>query len=74
MRGRIAIRDSDDRRAHEVARAVEPLATLAPSPRGLPKSDEPIALRNALSVSEPRKQIGIGRTRFLDDLNQAGCP
>ena len=74
-RGRwIAICDPDDRRTHEIARTVKPLAALAPSPRGLAERDEPIPFCNALSLLEPREKIRIGRTCFLDDLDQTGCP
>ena len=68
-RRRIADRQVDDGRAHEIALPVIPAAPEPPAPGGLAIGDEPMTLTDMLAACQPRQQVGVGRTCLRDPLD-----
>ena len=70
-RRRIAETLVNQRRAHEIARTVEPFAALTAAASGLAVGNQPVAFGNMLASAQARGEIGIGRAGFGDNLDQA---
>jgi hypothetical protein len=52
----------NDGRAHEIALPVVPAAPQPSTSCGLAIGDQPMPLADLLAASQPRQQVGVGRT------------
>jgi hypothetical protein len=60
----------DYRRSHEIAVTVAPCAAKTPASCRLAVSDKPMPLADMLTASQPRQQVGVGRTCLRDPLDR----
>jgi len=69
-RRRVADRQMDDGRTHEIALPVAPCPAEAAAPGSLTVGDEPVPFADMLAACQPRQQVGVGRTCLRDTLDR----
>src|SRR5690606_10964781 len=67
----IALAQSHDGGTHEIARAIVPCPAQPATAGGLTIRDKPIAVRKSFAAAQAGREIGVGRARLWNEVDQA---